>query len=177
MLEDIRNRLINCHIDSKEEEYILLTCQEAFKAIEMGNFGIGAALVDVNGKIVSKGHNKVFSPYFRSDLHAEMVVLNQFEDSLQGTKISLKNYTLYTSLEPCPMCLSRIITAGIGTVIYACEDRDGGMVNRIDNLPPVWKHFSTFQHFREGNISNELYNISKDIFQFNVTSLDKELEN
>jgi hypothetical protein len=58
----------------------MVACQEALVAALRGNYGVGALLVDPQGTIVARGQNAVFSPYFRSDLHAEMVVMNTFEE-------------------------------------------------------------------------------------------------
>jgi len=55
------------------------------------------------------GHNLMYSPHFRSDLRGEMLVINFFEEEHSGT-ITLESYTLYTSLESCPMCLIRFIS-------------------------------------------------------------------
>ena len=68
------------HSDHLDDDYCWLTCVLALKAACKGNFGIGALLVDLNGDIIESGHNEVFSPYFRSDRHAEMVVMTRFEE-------------------------------------------------------------------------------------------------
>ena len=116
--------------------------QEAIEASEEGNYAIGACVVDSSGKIFRCGHNRVFSPEFRSDLHAEMDVLNLVE-AARSRGISVPDrLTLISSLEPCPMCLTRSITAGVENVYYLAEDREGGMVSRIESLPPVWQRLS-----------------------------------
>jgi len=48
--------------------------------VASGNFGVGCIIVDVYGNVIVQGHNEVFHPYFRSDRHAEMVVMREFED-------------------------------------------------------------------------------------------------
>lgn len=175
-LNEIKTKINEFEPKSNDEKYMLLACQEAYKAYESGNFGIGAILVDENGSVVSKGHNSVFNPSFRSDLHAEMVVMNQFE-SHHITKQDLSKYTLYTSLEPCPMCLARVITAGVGTVKYACVDKDGGMVSRILSFPPVWQEIASDRNFTQALISSELQKIASELFLSNVAQLDNILKN
>jgi tRNA(Arg) A34 adenosine deaminase TadA len=86
-------------------------------------------------------HNLVYSPYLRSDLHAKMVTVNYFEEENPQIK-NLKEYTLYTSLEFCPMCLKRLISSGINKVFYVSPDPISGMVNAIPLLPPLWKELS-----------------------------------
>jgi tRNA(Arg) A34 adenosine deaminase TadA len=110
----------------------------ALEAVEAGNFGIGCVLHDPEGNEVVRGNsNHVFKPYFRSDFHGEMVVMDEFETRFRQVA-SMRGYKLYTSLESCPMCMARLITSGCGTVLYVAPDMTGGMVHLKDNLPPVW---------------------------------------
>ena len=50
--------------------------------------------------------------------HAEIEVIRKLSDQIQ--KKDLSGYTLYTTCEPCPMCISAIVWAGIGFVVYGC---------------------------------------------------------
>ncbi len=118
--------------------FIKAVLEEAILAVKEGNYGVGAMLVNKNGEIILKGHNKLFKPYPRSDLHAEMDLLNKFEDKFKGSE-SLKNYTLYVSMEPCPMCLTRLIYAGISRAYYPISDPDGGGVQILKEFPSEWK--------------------------------------
>ena len=73
--------------------------RESLKAIENGNFGVGAILVNDEGSIVCRGQNRVFSQS-RSDLHAEMDLLNNFEKMHREESRELnKKMVLFTSLE------------------------------------------------------------------------------
>ena len=130
---------------SKEDDpYAWLVCVLALQAVDRGNFGIGSLLLDGKGKIVEMAHNEVLEPYYRSDLHAEMLVMNRFEENHKARRI-LGTFTLYTSLESCPMCLTRLLGSGVGRVLYVSEDSYGGMVNRIEQMPPVWKRMAKNQ--------------------------------
>lgn len=51
--------------------------------------------------------------------HAEMEVIQKLADQLQ--KEDLSGFTLYTTCEPCPMCMSAIVWSGIQTVVYGCD--------------------------------------------------------
>ncbi len=147
----------------------------ALKAVYSENLGIGSVLVDNENNVVGEGHNKVFNPYFRSDLHAEMVVLNQFEENNKDIK-SVKGYTLYTSLESCPMCLTRLITSGVNTVLYVAPDKFGGMVHIRKNLPSIWHDLSENQKFGQADCSQDLINASEEIFLLNREELDKKIK-
>ncbi|MBU1343929.1 MAG: nucleoside deaminase [Proteobacteria bacterium] len=149
--------------------------KSALESIQEGSGGIGACLVDKSsGRIVAYGRNRQTSPYFRSDLHAEMDLLNRYEDRVKKGNDAktrknpreCKNLVLVTSVEPCPMCLTRIINSGIKTVRYMVEDKAGGMVTRLDHLPPFWREFAADRKFLQADCSPELRQIALDLFNF-----------
>lgn len=147
------------------------TCvDEALAALAEGNFGIGAVLVDPGGQTVRQGHNKVFKPHFRSDGHAEMVVLRDFETICRDTP--LRGYTLYTSLESCPMCMARLITAGVSRVLHIADDPQAGMVHLAHQLPPVWRELASEQRFESARCSPALKDLATQAFMLNVRRLD-----
>ncbi len=158
------------------DSYIWLTNILALRAIDYGNFGVGCVLIDVNGNIVVQGHNEVLNPYFRSDRHAEMVVVDKFEDSHRGIN-KREGYTLYTSLEPCPMCLIRLITSDINTILYAAPDIMGGMVHKMQDVPPLWIELYEGKVFSQAKCSQELINAANDIFLINSYELLENIRN
>ena len=97
---------------------------------------------------LSSGHNEVFSPYFRSDRHAEMVAMDAFEDTHRASG-GLGRFRLYTSLESCPMCLIRLSTSRIGRVLHAARDIPAGMVYRMSDLPPFWIELARRKSFEQ----------------------------
>lgn len=158
-----------------DDRYVWLTCVLALKAVDTGNFGVGCILIDCGGNIVVWAHNKVFNPYFRSDRHAEMVVMDKLEDT--NRKINkLTNYILYTSLESCPMCLARLITSGANTVLYAAPDITGGMVHKMKDLPPIWIELAKRQVFSQAKCSQDLINAANQIFLLNADELNEKLK-
>jgi len=147
----------------RHDPYVLIALEEALAAAADGNFGVGACLVDPEGRVVTRGHNHVFHPYPRSDLHAEMDTMTRFEEEVRAP-VSLHDYTLFTSLEPCPMCLTRLITAGVGRVYHAAPDIESGMVYKLQYLTPVWVELARRQEFAEADASPELKQIAHQIF-------------
>lgn len=122
----------------RHEAFALRVCRLAVDAVRAGSYGVGALLFDSQGSVVLEGRNRVYDSGFRSDLHAEMVVVNEYE-SVGRSREQARDLTLVTSLEPCPMCMSRLIVAGIGSVLYVSEDPLGGMVKRERSLPPTFR--------------------------------------
>lgn len=157
--------------DCKDDPFAWLTCVLALKAVDKGNLGIGCILIDKNFQVVTEGHNQVFKPHFRSDLHAEMVVMDEFENNHKNVT-SLNGYTLYTSLESCPMCLTRLIISGINKVHHIAPDDYGGMVHQMDTMPKVWIDLAEGKTFKQADCSKDLVDISNGIFLLNRDELD-----
>lgn len=166
-------------MDSRLDEYpdeqiSLLACEEALHAVMEGNYGVGCVLLGPSGDIVLKGHNQVFYPYFRSDLHAEMVVMNIFEDSHQELT-DMSGYVLHCTLEPCPMCLARLIASRIGTVKYITPDVDGGMIHQADQIPKNFLRLAKNQSFIQSKSSPDIQRLAFEIFLVNIDELREKL--
>lgn len=172
LVRELWAELRGCPIDSRyPDDPVAAVCiAEALLAIEEGNFGIGAVLIDPDGRTIGQGHNHVFTPFFRSDQHAEMVVLNDFEDAKRNA--SLRNHTLYTSIEPCPMCMARLITSGVSRVFHLAPDPDAGMVHLAHELPPVWRGLAGRQRFEPARCQHALKDLATKTFLVNLGRLD-----
>ena len=86
-----------------------------------GSLGVGAAITDGNGHIVSRGHNQFFhsgpGPISSTHMaHAEMNALAQLPLS-RGDR-----YRIYSSFEPCYMCTSALIFYRIEQIAFASVD-------------------------------------------------------
>ena len=171
----MKEKVENYAPQTQSEIFALEAIKEAIVAAESGSFGVGAILVDEEtNEIVCRGRNKVFTE-FRSDLHAEMDLLNTFEN--QNGKESrqlLKKLTLFTSLESCPMCMCRIITSGVPRVYHAADDDRGGMVHLYKQLPITWQEIAQDRVFKKADCSEELSEIAMHVFLATV-DLDNEL--
>ena len=83
-----------------------------------GPFG---AVIVQNGKIIGEGHNQVTENCDPS-AHAEIIAIRNACKTINDYQ--LKNCTLYSSCEPCPMCMSAIYWARIQKLIYAASAQD-----------------------------------------------------
>ena len=90
----------------------------------------GAVIVDKNGEIIAKGNNKVLKNNDPT-AHADVTVIREACKKLGAYDLS--GYILYTSCEPCPMCLSAIIWANIKEVYYACTKKDAADIGFRDD--------------------------------------------
>lgn len=127
-------------------------------------------MVGPGGEIVASGHNLVFSPVFRGDLHSEMATLNFFEEE-NPNLTDLNGYKFYTLLEPCQMCLIRLISSGINRVLYVAADPIGGMGNEISFFPSLWKELAETQQFNAAQCSEELSKAAIEIMLINADDL------
>lgn len=114
---------------NKYMEIAKKSAKQGFKSNEGGPFG--AVIVDANENIISTGNNKVLKNNDPT-AHAEIVAIRNACKKLQTYDLS--NYILYTSCEPCPMCLSAIIWANIKNVYYACTKEDAGNIGFRDDI-------------------------------------------
>jgi len=159
-----------------DEVAAVRVCQLAATAAKLGTYAVGAVLLDDKGKVLADGHNEVFVDGFRSDLHAEMVVLTKFET---GHRIPQNpgTLTLISSLEPCPMCMARLIYSGVGSIRYICEDPHGGMVTRKSSLPPTLQQISDdlSQVWGLADCSHELREAAHHIWEQNRVDIDRRI--
>ena len=110
---------------------------EATAAAAKGNVAVGSIVVR-DGRIVARGHNEVVSGHDPT-AHAEIVALRRAGAAL-GTPV-LAGCTLYTTLEPCPMCAAALSWARIDRVVIgALFPRTGGvrsLARILDLMGPV----------------------------------------
>jgi len=83
-----------------------------------GPFG---AVVVKGGRIVGEGANRV-TPWRDPTAHAEIVAIRRAAKRLRTHDLS--DTVIYTSCEPCPMCLAAILWARIPRMVYACSRAD-----------------------------------------------------
>ena len=113
-------------------EYMKLAKECAEHGVNCGQGGpFGAVIVDKEGNIIAKGNNMVLANNDPT-AHAEVTVIREACKKL-GT-YDLSGCILYTSCEPCPMCLSAIIWANIKEVYYACTRDDAGEIGFRDDV-------------------------------------------
>ena len=98
------------------------------KAIELadensasGRNGPFGAIIVKDNKIIGEGRNKVVETNDPT-AHAEINAIRKACQELNSNE--LRNCTIYSSCEPCPMCLSAILWARIDRIVYAATRED-----------------------------------------------------
>ena len=93
-----------------------------------GPFG---AVVVKNGEIIAEGCNRVTSTNDPT-AHAEVVAIRNACEKLKS--FQLDDCTMYTSCEPCPMCLGAIYWARPARVFFACTREDAAQIGFDDQF-------------------------------------------
>ncbi len=114
------------HKDFMKEAIRLAT--EGMRNGAGGPFG---AVVVKDGKIIGRGNNRVASSNDPT-AHAEVVAIRDACKYLGH--FQLDNCTLYTSCEPCPMCLGAIYWARPEKIFYACTKADAAAIDFDDDF-------------------------------------------
>ena len=115
-----------------------LALAEARKALIAGEFPVGCVLVS-EGREVARGRRKYsFGASVIEIDHAEMVALRNLQaGKWPGGDTPL---TLYSTMEPCLMCLAALMLNGVTTVVYAYEDAMGGATRlAAETLPALYR--------------------------------------
>lgn len=103
-----------------DETFIKLAIEEAKKSLSLGGAPIGAILVK-DGEVVSVGQSLVG---LRKDptAHPETACLKEACKKLET--LDLSDYTLYSTLESCSMCLGCASWCGISRVVFGAYKED-----------------------------------------------------
>jgi tRNA(adenine34) deaminase len=108
-------------------DYMQLALEQAREAGRRGNRPIGSIIVR-EGRIIGEGQNTMFTD-FDASAHAEIVAIRQACGRLKT--VDLSGATLYSTLEPCPMCFWAMHEAGIARLVLG--GRYAGVGRAIGN--------------------------------------------
>jgi len=139
-------------------------CDLASHSIQIGGGPFGCVIIDQENKIIGEGHNMVT---LNNDptAHAEIVAIRNACSTLNN--FNLENCTLYTSCEPCPMCLSAIYWSRIKKVYYGNTRTDAKNIGFDDEL--------IYDEFTKPNNEKQVKLIKIDSEQ-NIVAFNKWLD-
>ena len=112
------------------EETWRICVEMAWESYVNDSIPVGAVIVDEQGKIIAKGRNRVYEhleipnrisghPF----AHAEIDAMLQINAS---NNYSIRDYTLYTTCEPCYLCFGAMLINSIKHLKFAARDKVGG---------------------------------------------------
>ena len=124
-----------------DEAFMKVALAEAERCMAAGEMPIGAALV-FNGEVIASSGCDERAKGFLG--HAELLTLLAGET--KGLNFQARRRaTLYTSLEPCLMCMGAAMSAFVGRVVYSMKAPADGAVNLVQDFEPEQ---DSFKHYR-----------------------------
>lgn len=117
-------------INNTDKQLLIRALDIAMAGIPKGGGPFGA-VVAINGKILSEAYNEVVISNDPTS-HAEILAIRR-ACKLIGSH-TLSGCTLYTSCEPCPMCLGAIYWSGISRIFYASDRNDAAKAGFSDDI-------------------------------------------
>ncbi|HLD55587.1 MAG TPA: nucleoside deaminase [Candidatus Nanoarchaeia archaeon] len=112
-------------------KFMKIAFKEAIKGMRGNEGGPFGAVIVKDKKIISKAHNKVIQANDPT-AHAEITAIRKACKKLK--KFDLSNCEIYSSCEPCPMCLSAIYWARIKKLYFGCTRKDASEIDFDDEL-------------------------------------------
>jgi tRNA(Arg) A34 adenosine deaminase TadA len=136
--------------------------------VEMNLGGPFGCVVVKDDVIVGEGNNRVTSTNDPT-AHAEIVAIREACTRLDA--FQLDGCTIYTSCEPCPMCLGAIYWARPARVFFACTREDAAAAGFDDEL--IYNELAKPNAERERVMINLLREDGVKLFQAWAAKLDK----
>lgn len=118
-------------MNEKDREFMRRAIELAQKGIDANDGGPFGAIVVKDGEIIGEGCNQVTSTNDPT-AHAEVVAIRAACRALNS--FQLDGCVIYTSCEPCPMCLGAIYWARPLKMYFACNREDAANVGFDDRL-------------------------------------------
>lgn len=144
-----------------DEIFMKEALREAKNALENKEFPVGCVIVSDN-RIIARGSRKKSLSEIPSEIdHAEINAIRELEKNFPFLK--KQDMTIYSTMEPCLMCLSAITLSGFKRIVYAYEDVMGGgcSINK-NNFPQFYK--SRIPEITPGVLRNESIDLFKIFF-------------
>ena len=142
--------------------------EQAWSAYRAGSLPIGAAVVDRDGCIVGRGRNRIFeTPAEPSETrcllghrlaHAEINALV----NLDHAAVNVRECVLYTTLEPCALCVGAIRMLGLKHVRYAARDAAAGSLALLDATDFMRRGQVRARHFGQPDLEAVLIAMNVD---------------
>lgn len=114
-----------------DRDFMLRAIALAQSGMDSNSGGPFGAVVVKDGRIIGEGNNQVTSSNDPT-AHAEIVAVREACKTLGS--FQLDGCTIYTSCEPCPMCLGAIYWARPEKVFFACTREDAANVGFDDDF-------------------------------------------
>jgi tRNA(Arg) A34 adenosine deaminase TadA len=134
---------------TREEKFMEAAIALADKGIENGEGGPFGCVIVKDDKIIGKGNNKVTSTNDPT-AHAEIIAIREACNHLNS--FQLEGCEIYTSCEPCPMCLGAIYWARPKVIYYGNTRNDAAKIGFDDSM--IYEEISSNLNIRKIPVIN-----------------------
>lgn len=152
----------------QDAQFMMRAIELARAGMDNNDGGPFGCVVVKDGKVVGEGSNRVTSTNDPT-AHAEVVAIREACKTLNA--FQLDGCSIYTSCEPCPMCLGAIYWARPAQVFYACTREDAAAVGFDDDF--IYDEISLPNEDRERVMINLLRDEGVALFQAWDAKADK----
>ena len=114
-----------------DKEFMSLALDEALRAYHENEVPIGAVLIDEDGILISREHNRI-EQLNDATAHAEILALRAASQKLNRRRLS--DCTLYSTVEPCAMCAGALVLCRVKRIVYGVTDSKFGAAESIFNV-------------------------------------------
>ena len=115
---------------AEDSKYMEMAINLSIENIDSGGGPFGAVIVR-DGEVIATGANRVV-PNSDPTAHAEVMAIRNACAKLATFQLS--GCTVYSSCEPCPMCLSALYWAGVSRICYGNTKDDAKAINFDDSF-------------------------------------------
>ena len=142
-------------------KYMKTALKEANKAYRDNDVPIGCIIVNKEGKVIAKAHNRRNRDSSTLS-HAEILAIGQACKKVKDWR--LEGCTMYVTLEPCQMCAGAIVQARMDKVVIGCMNKKAGCCGSVINLLQM-PQFNHQVEIERGVLEEECSSIISDFFR------------
>jgi tRNA(adenine34) deaminase len=112
--------------------------EKAWSAACAGCMPIGAVVVNARDEIIARGRNHVNDQAAQPGQIGEHKLAHAEINALLAVALphdEFRQLAIYTTMEPCPLCMGAIYMAGVRRIYYACRDAYAGSIDMLASTP------------------------------------------
>jgi tRNA(Arg) A34 adenosine deaminase TadA len=106
----------------------------ALQALDAGSLAIAAVIANSTGEIISSGRNQLFDNRESANLVRNTLVSHAELNAIAALPVEYrkdKSVVMYTTMEPCPMCMGAVVMSSIRNIRIAIADPWAGAVGLL----------------------------------------------
>jgi tRNA(adenine34) deaminase len=134
------------------DTFLSVAIEEAYAARREGTAPAGAVVVSLEGELVARGHNRIETAG-DATAHAEIDAIRRGGPRLIGLPTN-GAHALYTTSEPCLMCLGAILRSSVRVLVWIADSTSGGSYDAIRRAGLWPDEMGALQVIREPSISH-----------------------